>query len=136
MPNPYATAAIAGVDQQTNGEDLRASLIGGADLLSARAINNRPAASGTSLYTQTAPLTAGIPFAVKLDFDDIDLLKSTVTAIKAAIDSQASFNVTLEDDLHDISTNAVPDGSKWLQYPDRKFTSNQVKSVVMKFLTA
>lgn len=135
MPG-YASVSIAGVDQQTNGEDLRGLLIGGADLQSAYAINNRPAASGTSLYTQTAPLTAGILFAVRLDFDDIDLLKSTVSAIKTAIGSQAAFNVTLEDELHNISTNAVPDGSTWLQYPEQRFTSNQVKSVLMKFRTS
>lgn len=135
MPG-YATVSIAGVDQQANGEDLRGLLIGGADLQSAYAINNRSAASGTNLYTQTAPLTAGIPFAVRLDFDDIDLLTETVTAIKAAIASQSSFNVTVEDSLHNVSTNAVPDGSSWLQYPEQRFTSNQVKSVLMKFRTS
>lgn len=135
MPG-YASVRIAEIDQQTNGEDLRGLLVGGADLLNARAINNRTGASGTSLYTQSAEITAGIPFAVRLDFDDIDLLKSTVAAIKAAIDGQESFNVTLEDGLHEINTSAVPDGSNWLQYPDQRFTSSQVKSVLMKFVTA
>jgi len=134
MPG-YGTASIAGVAQQKDGQDLRALIIGGADLMSARAVNNRPAASGTSLYTQTATLTVGIAFGIMLDFDDIDVLRDTVDEIKEAIDAQNIFNVTYEDDLHNLDTDAVPNGSKWLQYAEGRITGNQVKSVILLFLT-
>ncbi|MGA9768492.1 MAG: hypothetical protein WBV94_05590 [Blastocatellia bacterium] len=135
MPNPYATGSIAEVDQQVGGEDVRLVILDGARFVNARAVNNRTSASG-NLYTQTQMLTAGIPFGVRLDFADIDLLNDTITAIKAAIDAQEPFPVELEDDFHSIAADCVPDGSNWLQYPDGRITGNQVKAVVMRFLTA
>jgi hypothetical protein len=133
MPG-YATGSIAGIDLQKDGEDLRAVILDGARLLSARAVNNRLSANG-NLYTQSITLTAGIAFGVRLDYCSVDVLQAILIAIKAAIDSQTGFSVTLEDDLHNINVNAVPDGSDWLQYPEGRIT-NQVKGVILRFLTA
>ncbi|HEX8087767.1 MAG TPA: hypothetical protein VF762_02870 [Blastocatellia bacterium] len=100
----------------------------------ASAINNRISASG-NVYTQSIGISAGRRFGVRLDFCPVDVLEDIIAAIKAALDAQDTFNVTLEDDLHSIDVDAVPDPN-WLQYAEQRLTGDQVKGAVLRFLTA
>lgn len=134
MPG-YASGSIAEIDQQVGGEDMRLVILDGANLQITSSVNSRSSASG-NLYTQSIPLSAGRKFGVRLDFADIDVLNATIAAIQAAVVAQQPFPVQLEDDMHSIDVDAVPDGSNWLQYPDGRITGNQIKAVVMRFLTA
>lgn len=132
----YAVGSIAGVTlENTNGDPFKALILDGANLMTARAINNRVAAAG-SLYTQSFAISAGIPFGVRFEFIDLSVLQSIIAAINAAIDDQSSFNVTLRDDLQEISVDAVPAGSAWLAYDGQRTNPTTVKGVTMRFLTA
>ena len=114
---------------------MRLVILDGANLQVTPSVNSRSSAGG-NLYTQSIPLSAGRRFGVRIDFADLDVLNATIAAIKAAVDEQEPFPVQLEDDMHNIDADCVPDGSNWLQYPDGRITGNQVKAVVMRFVTA
>lgn len=132
----YAEGSIAGAAlQNAGGDKFKALILDGANVTSARAINNRTAASG-NLYTQTLTLTVGIPFGVLFEYVDTSVLQDIIAAIQTAVDAQATFNVTLTDDLQTIDLDAVPDGSRWLSYDKQRTNPNVVKGVTMRFLTA
>ncbi len=136
MAQSFLTGSIAGVTLEgAGGDPLRAMLIGGGNVLSARAVNSHTSAGGT-VYTQSFLVSAGIAFSIRFDFIPPDLLADLVAAIKTAIDSQNSFAVNVQDDIQTVAVNAVVAGSEWLKIEPQRTNDITVKSVEMSFLTA
>jgi hypothetical protein len=136
MSKPYASGSVAGVSLSVGGDDCKALILDGANLWLQRAITNTVALDGT-VYTQTVNLSGkGQRFGVRIEFIPPDVLGDIVDAIAAAVDGNTPFNVTLEDDLHSVDTDCVPDGSDWLKYPEQRTNETTIKGVTMRFLTA
>jgi hypothetical protein len=132
----YLVGSIAGVTLEgPGGAPLRALLIGGGNLMGARAVNNRMSAAGT-LYTQSMTLGAGIPFQIKLEFCPLDVLADIVAAIRAAVDAQSSFSVSVQNDIQTVDVDAVPAAGNWLEIAEQRTNETTAKGIVLNLLTA
>ncbi len=136
MPLGYAVGSIAGVDLvDANSTPCKALIIDGVNLQITAVGNSQIAASG-EVYTQVFETTKGQSFGVKIEYLPPDVLNSIIAAIMAAVGAGDSFNVTLQDDIHDINTDCILDFSqKPISYPEGRTHPDVVKGLELRFIT-
>ncbi len=131
----WAQGSIAGVSLDVDGDPVKCLILEGAHLQPRRYVNQRRGADGT-VYTQGFDTGGrGASFGVRMDNVPVDMLRQIIEAVNDAVDNNDSFRVELEDDFHQIFTDATIDGSEYLSYPEQITNDRFFANVTLKFIT-
>lgn len=137
MSKPYAEGEIAGVALLKDSINLKAQILDGGAFFSAFQGSVRRAADGTPYIQVLNTGTKGAAFGVLLEFATLEVVAAIRSAIDAALAASEPFNVTLQDDFHDINASCVPDFSQgnWISYGTQRMNAEYLAGVTLRFIS-
>jgi hypothetical protein len=128
----WAQGSLAGVTLDVNGDPIKCFIDDGAGLKTTRWVNQRQAADGATFTQGVDTGGKGTKFGLFFEQFPLDKFDAVVEAINSSLDSTSGFQVTLQDDFHQIDAECTVDGTGWLKYPRQQTNETAVSNVEIR----